>query len=428
MNLALALLLLWPQAPPKKEEAKKPASPPATTALVGGDVYTITRGVRKGATILIRDGKILRVGQGLALPEGTKKIDVTGKRVLPGYVAVRGQRLGLSRSGSSGKISDSLDPYSESIRIALASGITTVHVETGGGRGFFGGSSSSSGATAVIKMTYGSLDGMVLREPGSLSLRTWVSGSGSQRYDLRSKLLAARDHLRKLRDYEDRKARKKLKPNEKPPRATGSAGAYLKLLKGEDIARMPARGADQIRRALELVNEFRFPCVLTDVVEGWTIPDEIGRARAYCVVTPRTKIHPSPNAGRPSGSSIEQAARLRRAGVRFAILPTSARIGTGGIAGRDLGYLPLEAAFAVRGGLDEQTALEAITITAAEICGVDGRVGSIEEGKDADLIVLDGDPLDYRTFVDLTFVNGKLLYDKAKSPYFSHLKAGPRGR
>ena len=84
---------------------------------------------------------------------------------------------------------------------------------------------------------------------------------------------------------------------------------------------------------------------------------------------------------------------------------------------------PIEAAFAIRGGLDEQAALESITITAAEICGVDTRVGSIEEGKDADVIVVDGDPFDYRTFVDLTFVNGKLLYDKAKSPYFSHLKS-----
>ena len=76
----------------------------------------------------------------------------------------------------------------------------------------------------------------------------------------------------------------------------------------------------------------------------------------------------------------------------------------------------------MRGGLDEQTALEAITITAAEICGVETRVGSLEEGKDADVVVLDGDPFDYRTFVDMTFVNGKLLYEKSKSPYFSHLK------
>jgi len=90
--------------------------------------------------------------------------------------------------------------------------------------------------------------------------------------------------------------------------------------------------------------------------------------------------------------------------------------------------LPLDGAFAIRGGLDEQTALEAITITAAELCGVEGRVGSLEEGKDADVVVLDGDPFDYRTFVELTFVNGKLLYEKATSPYFSHLRSRLQGK
>ena len=74
------------------------------------------------------------------------------------------------------------------------------------------------------------------------------------------------------------------------------------------------------------------------------------------------------------------------------------------------------------GGLDEQTALEAITITAAEILGIDDRVGSLEEGKDADIIVLDGHPFHYDTFVELAFVNGKCLYDKSKSTYFSHIR------
>ena len=73
-------------------------------------------------------------------------------------------------------------------------------------------------------------------------------------------------------------------------------------------------------------------------------------------------------------------------------MPPGLDAGTGGIPGRDLGYLPMEAAFAIRGGLDEASALEAITIRAAEACGVENRIGSIEEGKDADLVVTDGIP------------------------------------
>ncbi len=150
--------------------------------------------------------------------------------------------------------------------------------------------------------------------------------------------------------------------------------------------------------------------------------DAIGRANAYCIITPRSKKYPDKNVNRANGSTIEQAAILRKAGVKFAVTALSPGISTGGIAGRDLMNLPLEAAFGIRGGLDEQTALESITITAAEMCGVDHRLGSIEPGKDADLIVLDGDPFDYRTFVDLTFVDGKLMYEKDKSPYFNHIK------
>jgi len=83
--------------------------------------------------------------------------------------------------------------------------------------------------------------------------------------------------------------------------------------------------------------------------------------------------------------------------------------------------LPMEAAFAVSGGLDEQTALEAITITAAEIIGVADRVGSLQVGKDADIIILDGHPFHHKTFVETTLINGKILYEKSKSIYFSHI-------
>jgi hypothetical protein len=347
---------------------------------------------------------------------------VTGRRVLPGFVAASARNIGLSPSV--GKIADALDPFSESVKLALAGGITSAYVEPStGAPGVFGGTPPPAGPGAVIKMTPGTLDGMLLAEPAGVPLGAWIHGSPSERYEVRENLTKARAAIEKERDFEKRRAENKLKPDEKPPaKPTGVVETYVKLLKGELAGRMSAPRTDELRRALELINEFRFKAVLTDVIEGWTLPDEIGRARAYCLVEPRAKDHAPRSAVRPAGSSIAQAAVLRKAGVKFALLPPNANVGTGGTAGRDLLTLPLDAAFAIRGGLDEQTALEAITITAAEICGVESRVGSLEEGKDADIVVLDGDPFDYRTFVDLTFVNGKLLYDKSTSPYFSHLK------
>jgi imidazolonepropionase-like amidohydrolase len=418
----LCLLLTQEAAKPAEAAPPKPEKKPVYIALVGGDLETVTKGVLKGGTLLIKDDKIYKVGPAVELPEGTTRIDVTGKRVLPGFVATVAHNLGLS--AGTGKIADALDPFHESIKLALAGGITTAFVEPGGsGGGLFGGGAPPQAPGAVIKMSYGTLDGMLVSEPASVSLSSWMTGNPSEVYELRENLQKARAHLEKERDFEKRRAENRLKSGETPPKAAGPVEIYVKLLKGEIPARMSASSVDELRRALDLVNEFKFKAVLTDVLEGWTISDEIGRARAYCLMQPRAKSHPPRQSPKPGGSSIEQAAIFRKTGVKFALLPPNENVSTGGVLGRDLQTLPLEGAFAIRGGLDEQTALEAITITAAEILGVEARVGSIEEGKDADLVVLDGEPFDYRTFVEMTFVNGRLLYEKSRSPYFSHVKS-----
>ena len=98
----------------------------------------------------------------------------------------------------------------------------------------------------------------------------------------------------------------------------------------------------------------------------------------------------------------------------FAVAPLGSSVSLVGLAGRDLTSLPLEAAFAVRGGADESTALAALTIVPARILGLEDRIGSIEEGKDADLLILDGPPLDYRTYVETAIVDGKVRYDRAE--------------
>ena len=163
-------------------------------ALTGGDVHTVTKGVHKGGTVLVQDGKILRVGTGFELPEGTVRIDVTGKRVLPGFVAARA--TGLAGAGGPGKIADSIDPFHESIKVALAGGLTSAFVEAGSSEGFFGGGGASAPPSdAVVKMAYGTLDGIVLVEPASVSLAAWVRGSPSERHDLREGLRRARAHL-----------------------------------------------------------------------------------------------------------------------------------------------------------------------------------------------------------------------------------------
>ena len=252
-RLPLAILAIMaagfppPQDPPKAA----PERVPAYTALVGGNIHTVTQGVLKGATLLFKDAKIHRIGNDLDLPEGTKKIDVTGKAVLPGFVAATARGLGLV-GGNVQKIADSLDPYQETMKLALAGGITSAYVETGGG--IFGDRSEGpAGTSAVIKMSWGDLDGMLVVEPAAVNLSSWVRATSSQRLEMREAFRKAREILEKIRDYESRKTAGKLAPNEQPP-SPGSQEPYIRVLRGDVPTRISASSADEIASALALVN------------------------------------------------------------------------------------------------------------------------------------------------------------------------------
>jgi imidazolonepropionase-like amidohydrolase len=256
---------------------------------------------------------------------------------------------------------------------------------------------------------------MLLKESvaQNVSFRSWMDKT-----NLRQNLRKARDYLQKLDEYTRKKDQKKLQELKKP----SGIDAYIRLLKKQLPARLSATTATRILGIVELIDEFDISVIIEGAIEAWTVAEQITKHDIRLIITPRDKRRPNEFISAPSGSTLENAAILKKAGVKFAIVPTSPYFQTWGIAGRDLMALPMEAAFAVRGGLDEQTALEAITITAAEILGIANRVGSLQVGKDADIIILDGHPFHHKTFVETTIINGKVLYEKSKSPYFSHIK------
>jgi imidazolonepropionase-like amidohydrolase len=408
----VALLLLCCSASPAAEEKM--------TAIKGGDLYTITSGIIKNGTILIKDGKISGIGQNIDIPKDAKVIDAKGKVVMPGLVSATTWLMGLRSSGETNKIADSLDPFDFEVSLALAAGITTAFVTATPSpyrRVQPSGENPIGGTNAVIKMTYGDLDNMLIEEPVaenvSISNQQWL-----RKTNFLLNLRKAKDYLQKLAEYQ--KAKDKDRKLEEPKKSP-ELDPYIRLLGRQLPARLQAATADDILAALEIVDEFGIRLILDGGMEAWIVAQEIARRDVSLVITPREKQEPRKDISGPSGSTMANAAILKKAGVKFAIVPQMPVFGLGAMAGRDLMALPMEAAFAVSGGLDEQTALEAITLTAAEILGVGDRVGSLQVGKDADIIILDGHPFHYRSFVEFTLIKGKMLYDKKQSTYFSHI-------
>lgn len=370
-------------------------------ACVGGDVHTGTGAVLREATVLARNGKIREVGQGVVVPEEATVIDATGLDVYPGLVHFATSGL---IGGASGEFADSVDPFNSRMLLALAAGITTA------------GQSDTA-----VKLKRGEIEGIVLREkylsPQSYSLR-----NPSGRRTLLEKLEAAARYRRKYLEYEEKKKENK---ELKEPSKKGVDAGVLDILNGVTLAKFRANEREDLLEIARLAQRFGFRPVIEGCAEGWTVADELGRAGAFAVLTARERRDKSETLVRPGGSSIENAAILHRSGVQVALVSPESGVNLSGIVGRDVLHLPIEAGFAVRGGLSEEAALAAITLVPARILGVDHRVGTLEVGKDCDLLVTDGDLLHYETFVQYAVVEGKQVYDKAEELYFAHIRPRP---
>jgi len=397
---------------PQEPAAVKPPAkdPPKSTvalespwlAIVGGDIYTVTEGVVRNGTVLCHDGRIVAVGGSVRVPEGARTIHAAGMRVYPGLVAVNSS--GLVR-GSGTDARDGFDPFSLNLDLALTGGLTTVQ-----------------GSDTIVKLTRGTLEGHLLGTRPWRDLSVSPTSPASRR-DLREKFSGAREFLREQRAWQIAKEIGQEEGEE--PKPEGVDKTALSLLRGEAVARFNADGAKDLLAICDFLEEFPVESVIFGGREAWTVAGRIGRSGARLVLTARDKAWADETINRPSGWSIENARILHEHGVEFAVLPESAGVSTGGILGRDLMNLPLEAAFAIRGGLSQDAALRAITLDAAKILGVEDRIGSIEPGKDADLIICGGDLFHYRTFVEWSVVGGRVVYDKQKAPYFAHIRPRP---
>ncbi|MEM6673658.1 MAG: amidohydrolase family protein [Planctomycetota bacterium] len=369
-------------------------------ALVGGDIHTGLGGVLRGATLLAKDGKIEAFGYDVDVPEDAEVVDIAGYRVYPGLIAVGS--FGLF--GGSGDLSDTVDPFNANMTLALAAGITTA-----------------VNGNVVAKLKRGHVEDLVLK-PSAFESFAYSNGNPQGQRSVEQNFEKAAEYLRRLRAWEEVKKSNK---DAKEPSKRGIDERSVRVLRGDVRPRFQANERTDLFEIAKLAQRFGFRPIIEGCREGWTVASDLGRAGATAIVTPRSRRAKNERVLREGGSSIENAAILHRHGVNVVVVPASKGISLGGIVGQDLLHLPIEVGFAIRGGLSEQAGLESITIEAARVLGVDYRIGSIEVGKDADVIITDGDVMHYQTFVQWAIVDGEIVYDKAEEMFFAHIRPRP---
>ena len=385
----------------------QPSPAGETLAFIGATVVPVSSAEIAAGTVIVKDGRIVAVGPAATtpVPNDAERIDVTGKVILPGLVDTHSHIGGGSGGDSSApvqpdvRILDSINPRDPGFRKARAGGLTTLNIMPGSGL-------LVSGQTVYVKLRrVDTMEELLQRDAAGNALvgLKMANGTNSQRDPpfpgtrgksaaiVRQKFTAAREYQRKLADPDVTK---------RPPRDL-ELESLVECLEGRRIVHHHSHRADDILTVLRLREEFGFRVVLHHVSEAWKVSGELARAGVPCSVivldSPGGKIE-------AMDMSLATGAVLEAAGVPCA-LHTDDPV-------TDSRLFLRSAALAVRAGMSREKALEALTLAGARMLDLDARVGSLEPGKDADLVILSGDPFAIRTKVLQTWVEGRKVFDR----------------
>ena len=385
------------------------APPDRPIAFVGARILPISGPTLDPGTLVVAGGRIVAVGPAAAtpVPQGAERIDVSGKLIMPGLVDTHSHVGGGWGGDASGpiqpdvRILDSINVRDAGFRKARAGGLTTLNIMPGSGH-------LLSGQTVYVKLRPATtIDDLLYRDDAGRMLggMKMANGTNSQRDPpfpgTRSKSAAlVRQRFLKALDYRRKVTEAAGDPAKLPDRDLEMEG-LLDVLDGRKIVHHHAHRADDLLTVLRLRDEFGFRVVLHHASEAWKIADELARAKAACSVivvdAPGGKIE-------AMDMSLATGAVLERAGVPCAIHTDDPVT--------DSRLFLRTAALAVRAGMSREKALEALTLAGARMLDLDGRIGSIEPGKDADLVILSGDPLALHTKVLETWVEGRKVFDR----------------
>lgn len=388
-----------------------PGAPQGSPILLSGaDVYTVSGDVIPGGDVLFDRGKIVAVGKSVNVPPGARRVDVAGKRIYPGLFAT-GNDLGLVEvrsvrgaddAGETGTLNPNIraevaiNPDSELIPVARANGVLLNLTLPGG--------SIMPGSSAVLQLDGWTWQDLTLKAPAAIHV-TWPSMSrprvrrSTQQADAEQPP-AADQQLKALDDaFADARAYWAAKMAGKKIDHDARWEAMAPLLEGKLPLVVAADEVRQIRAAVAFARREKVKLV---ILGGYDAPLCADLLKAYDVPVIVNGVHRLPlRPDAPYDEPFTLPARLKDMGVTFCIT-LSHRFG-----GSDVRNLPYHAATAVAHGLAADEALKAITLYPAQILGCADRVGSLEAGKDATLIITDGDILETPTHVEMAFVQGR---------------------
>ncbi|ROR74054.1 amidohydrolase [Bogoriella caseilytica] len=388
---------------------------PTSLAITGGYVVPIDGAPIDGGTVLIEEGRITAVGTDLALPADAEVIDATGQWVLPGFVDAHAH-LGVHEEGigpAGGDVNemtgtnmaavraiDAINIDEEGFRDALKGGVTSAVIKPGSGNPI-------GGQTAAIKTWGGrTVDEQIIKD--TVSIKSALGENPKRVYGerkqtpstrlgiakvIREAFVAAANYAAK-RDHAEEEG--------KPFERDLTKETLARVLAGELYWDQHTHRHDDIATAIRLAEEFGYKLVVNHGTEGHKIADVLAEKNIPVIygpmITSRSKVELKDRA-------MESLAAMAKAGVKVAITTDAPVV--------PIDFLVHQASFAVKAGLDRETALRALTINPAEILGLDDRVGALRPGLDGDVVVWSGDPLDVYSHVEHTVIGGVPVYSRS---------------
>jgi len=376
------------------------------------NIHSMSKENFKNGMILVDHGKIIAIGNEVKAPRNAEIIDAKGKFVIPGMIDAHCHlgmwEDGMGFEGADGneavdpvtphlKAIDAINPMDMCFKDALDAGITTV--ATGPGS-----ANVIGGQFAVIK-TYGNrIDDMIVNE--CLAMKVAFGENPKRVYHDQKKSPSTRmgtaailrENLIKAKMYV-KKQNNLLEHPDKTPEFDIKMEALAKVIKKEIPLKVHAHRADDILTALRIAKEFDIDITLDHCTEGHLIVNYLKEGIQKGIIlgpalSTRSKVE-------LKNLTFKTPGILSKAGLKVAIMTDHPVI--------PLQYLPICAGIAAREGMDEIEALKAITINAAEILGIEGIVGSLEIGKDADIVIYSGHPFDLRSKVEFVMINGTIV-------------------